>query len=66
LGEREIAKTRALYQSYSRWCETNNEKPLSRKEFSPELDRKGYVTEHTSYGNIRRGIGMRSGENEGK
>jgi putative DNA primase/helicase len=65
LGEREIAKTRALYQSYSRWCEANNEKPLSSKEFSPELDRKGYMTEHTAYGNIRRGIGLRNEANEG-
>jgi putative DNA primase/helicase len=60
LGEREIAKTQALYKSYCAWCEANNEKPLSSKEFSPELDRKEYKVEHTMYGNIRRGIGLRS------
>jgi putative DNA primase/helicase len=65
VGEREVAKTKALYKSYCEWCEANNEKPLSSKEFSPELDRKGYVVEHTVYGNVRRGIGLRSQSPEG-
>jgi len=62
LGEREVAKTKALYKSYCDWCEANNEKPLSSKEFSPELDRKGYAVEHTVYGNVRRGIGLKATE----
>jgi P4 family phage/plasmid primase-like protien len=66
LGSREAAKTQALYKSYCGWCEANNEKPLSSKDFAPELDRKGYVVEHTMYGNIRRGIGLRSEAHEGK
>jgi putative DNA primase/helicase len=66
LGDREVAKTQALYKSYCTWCEANNEKPLSSKEFSPELDRKGYAVEHTVYGNIRRGLGLRSESPEGK
>jgi putative DNA primase/helicase len=65
LGEREAAKTQALYKSYCAWCEANNEKPLSSKEFSPELDRKGYAVEHTMYGNVRRGFGLRSEGHEG-
>ncbi|HET9409791.1 MAG TPA: phage/plasmid primase, P4 family [Candidatus Sulfotelmatobacter sp.] len=65
VGVREVAKTKALYKSYCEWCEANNEKPLSSKEFSPELDRKGYVVEHSVYGNVRRGIGVRSELAEG-
>jgi putative DNA primase/helicase len=65
LGEREIAKTQVLYKSYGTWCDANNEKPLSSKEFSPELDRKGYMVEHTMYGNIRHGISVRSEAHEG-
>jgi len=60
VGEREVAKTQALYKNYCAWCEANNEKPLSSKEFSPELDRKGYEVQHTVYGNVRHGIGLRS------
>jgi putative DNA primase/helicase len=59
LGPREVAKTQELYKSYSGWCEANNEKPLSSREFSPELDRKRYTVEHTVFGNVRRGIGLR-------
>jgi putative DNA primase/helicase len=65
LGDREVAKTQALYKSYCTWCEANNEKPLSSKEFWPELDRKGYAVEHTVYGNIRRGVGLKSEGHEG-
>jgi putative DNA primase/helicase len=61
LGNRENAKTRALYQSYCKWCEANNEKPLSSKDFSPELDRRGHTVEHTMFGNIRTGIGLKEG-----
>src|SRR5271165_1364066 len=60
LGQREVARTQALYKSYCAWCEANNEKPVSSREFAPELDRKGYKVEHTVYGNIRRGIGLKS------
>jgi putative DNA primase/helicase len=66
LGQREVAKTQALYKSYCDWCEANNEKPLSSREFSPELDRKGYAVEHTVYGNVRRSIGLRGQGPEGK
>jgi putative DNA primase/helicase len=65
LGVREVAKTKALYKSYCDWCEANNEKPLSSKEFSPELDLKGYAVEHSVYGNVRRGMGLRSQSPEG-
>lgn len=41
LGEREVGKTRALYKSYTAWCESNNEKPLSSKEFSRSLTGRG-------------------------
>ena len=47
VGEREVAKTKALYKNYCEWCEANNERPHSSKEFSTELDRKEYVVEHT-------------------
>jgi putative DNA primase/helicase len=60
IGKRESSKTPVLYQSYCKWCEANNEKPLSSKDFSAELDRKGYVIEHTMYGNVRDGIRLRS------
>lgn len=66
LGPRENSKTQILYKNYCAWCEANNERALSSKEFSPELDRKGYAATHTMYGNVRNGIGLRSETYEGR
>ena len=62
VGKRQTAKSKPLYQSYVKWCEENNEKSLSSKNFSPELERRGYEKDRSMYGVVINGIALRGEE----
>jgi putative DNA primase/helicase len=59
IGNRFYSKTPALYSDYCKWCERNNERPLSSKDFSSELEARGYRVEHSKYGNVRHGLALK-------
>ena len=54
------ARSSALYDDYSAWCERSKERPMASRKFSPELERRGYVKQNTMIGMIFEGIGLRS------
>jgi putative DNA primase/helicase len=65
LSGRLFGKTPLLYRNYCQWCEANHERSLTSKEFSPELDHRGYQVRHTEFGNVRPGIGLKERVPEG-
>jgi putative DNA primase/helicase len=64
-AKRVCSKTPILYRNYCQWCEANNERALSSKSFSPELDLRGFTVEHGEYGNVRWGIELKNTSTEG-
>lgn len=60
------AITALLYDAYSRWCERNQERPISKKAFGQSLAQRGY--ERTKRDGIRiyRGIAIHSNSDPGR
>jgi putative DNA primase/helicase len=55
-----LAQSDKLYADYRAWCERANEKRiLSSREFSPELERRGFVKEKKTVSNVFWGIALR-------
>jgi putative DNA primase/helicase len=54
------ATTKDLYSAYSKWCEENNEKPLTKQSFTRRLEERGYKPFRTKRERGWKGIGLRS------
>jgi putative DNA primase/helicase len=54
------ATTKDLYSAYSKWCEENNEKPISKQSFTRRLEERGYKSFRTKRERGWKGIGLRS------
>lgn len=52
------AQTTPIYGRYSKWCEANNEKAMTQREFSLRLAEKGFEKKHSRNGNYFDGIGL--------
>ena len=57
-GENYVSGATPIYARYSKWCDVNNEKPMTQREFSLRLGEKGFVREHTRLGSTWAGIGL--------
>ena len=57
LGRRTSMK--ALYESYTIWCENSSLDPLPNTSFGKELGRQGFEVIKTNRGNDRKGIVLR-------
>jgi putative DNA primase/helicase len=60
--------TKELYDAYSKWCEENNEKPISNKSFGRRLEERGYQSIRIGTKGAKgwRGIGLKTTTNEHK
>jgi len=58
------ATTKDLYDTYCKWCEENNEKPMSKQAFSRRLEERGYKAVKVGTKSARGwlGIGLKSNE----
>ncbi len=51
-----IAST--LYAAYKSWCERNDERALTMRDFKAQLEQRGFQSKHTNTGNQYLGIGI--------
>ena len=59
-GERERVKAQELYDSYSNWCDQNNERAkFNQRDFSGRLKERNYTSKRTNKGYEWQGIGLR-------
>jgi len=49
---KDFVQSSKLYAAYVKWCTDRNEKPLKLREFSPEIERRGFPKEHSMMGNV--------------
>lgn len=57
-GESYVTGATPIYARYSKWCEVNNERPMTQREFSLRLGEKGFRREHNRMGSQWHGIGL--------
>lgn len=58
VGEQYSASSRALFNAWSQWAESDGAERLSEKAFAEELDRLGYPAKKTKLGMVRKGLGL--------
>lgn len=58
IGDEFTTLATPIYSRYCSWCELNNEKPMSQREFGLRLSEKGYTKERSGKGNKYTGIGL--------
>lgn len=56
--EKASCRAGQIYAAYRRWCEANGHRPKSSKDFSPQLQRRGYERTEDRTGNWYHGIGL--------
>jgi len=57
----ESAGVTELYTAFRKWCENVGEQPFSKREFSKQLESKGFKQERTSSRRFWKGISLRKG-----
>ncbi len=58
------ARTRDLFEAWTRWAEADGTERLSEKAFGAELDRLGFTGRKTNMGKVREGIGLPTEAND--
>jgi putative DNA primase/helicase len=59
-GPHVYARTRELFDAWTRWVEADGAKRITEKVFGEELDRLGFEGRKTNKGKVRSGIGLPS------
>ncbi len=53
-----VSKSRAIYSAYQRWAENDGELPRSNRDFSYELEKRGFRSHRRKDGVYWMGIGL--------
>ena len=58
IGDSFVTGATPIYSRYSKWCDANNERPMTQREFSLRLGEKGFQRDHNRLGSQWHGIGL--------
>jgi putative DNA primase/helicase len=62
----EYVFSKALYSTYSTWCDDSGERPIAQRTFSQAITERGYASKHTKRGNVFIGLSITESVKDGE